>query len=198
VLSTQYGGWATNQATADNYVYIRFAEVLLWRAECAAQANDLATATTYVNMVRERAANPSGFVQKNGGGGPAANYFIKDYPTFPSQDYAMQAIQMETKLELSSEGQRFFDLVRWGIADVELNRYIKFESTVDHVSRGIVYPNPSGSGTLNSDALPPNYYLLVKGATFTKGKNEYYPIPQPQIDASVAGGKSSLTQNPGY
>jgi len=198
VLSTQYGGWATNQATADNYVYIRFAQVLLWRAECAAQANDLATATTYVNMVRDRAANASGFVQKNGGGGPAANYFIKDYPTFASQDYAMQAIEMESKLELSSEGHRFFDLVRWGIADVELNRYITFESTVDHVSRGIVYPNPAGGGNLNSDALLPNYYLLVKGATFTKGKNEYYPIPQPQIDASVAGGKSSLTQNPGY
>jgi hypothetical protein len=198
VLSTQYGGWATNQATADNFVYIRYAEVLLWAAECAAQANDMTTATTYVNMVRERAANPAGFVQKTDGSGPAANYFIKDYATFPTQTFAMQAIQFESKIELSSEGQRFFDLVRWGIADVELNAYIAHEANVNHISPNIVYPNPTGGGSLNSNALAPNYYLLVKGATFTKGKNEYYPIPQAQIDASVSNKKSSLTQNPGY
>ena len=200
VLSTQYGGWATNQATADNYVYIRYSQVLLWAAECAAQANDLATATQYVNMLRDRAANTTGFVQKNDGSGPAANYFIKDYPTFSSQAYAMQAIQFETKIELSSEGHRFFDLVRWGIADTEINAYIAHESTVNHISPNIVYPNPNTTvgGNLNSNDLPANKYILLTGATFTKGKNEYYPIPQAQIDASVSNKKSSLTQNPGY
>jgi starch-binding outer membrane protein, SusD/RagB family len=198
VLSTQYGGWATNQATADNYVYIRYAEVLLWAAECAAQANDFATATTYVNMIRERAANPAGFVQNAAGTGPAANYFIKDYATFPDQATALKAIQFESKIELSSEGNRFFNLVRWGIADTELDAYITHESTVNHISPDIVYPDPNGGASKNSNALAPNFYILVKGATFSKGKNEYYPIPQLEIDASVAAGKSSLTQNPGY
>ncbi|MBF9237219.1 RagB/SusD family nutrient uptake outer membrane protein [Hymenobacter sp. BT683] len=36
--------------------------------------------------------------------------------------------------------------------------------------------------------------FAAQGKTFTKGKNEIYPIPQPQIDLS--GGR--LTQNPGY
>jgi len=172
ILSDQYGGWAVNQATADNYVYIRFADVLLWAAECAAQTSDLAAATGYVNQVRQRAANPAGFVP-----GSAANYKCGLYPTFPDQATALKDIYFERKLELSSEGHRFFDLVRWGIADQELNAYIAHEANVD------------------------NYILLKPGgalAHFTKGKNEYYPIPQPQIDASVTAGKSTMTQNPGY
>jgi len=177
-LSTQYGGWAVNQATADNYVYIRFANVLLWAAECAAQAGDLPTATAYVNQVRTRAANTAGWVAGAGAYAPyAANYKIGMYPTFPDKATALTDIYFETKLELSSEGHRFFDLVRWGIADVELNAYIAHEANFD------------------------NYLLLKPGgalAHFTKGKNEYYPIPQPQIDASTVNGKPTLVQNPGY
>jgi hypothetical protein len=189
-LSTQYGGWAVNQATADNYVYIRFADVLLWAAECAAQTNDLTSAVTYVNQVRTRAANPAGFVylyKKNALGIPdptlgpdvipAANYKCGLYASFPDQATALTDIYFERKLELSSEGHRFFDLVRWGIADVELNAYIAHEANFD------------------------NYLLLKPGgavSVFTKGKNEYYPIPQAQIDASTVTGKATLTQNPGY
>jgi hypothetical protein len=177
-LSTQYGGWAVNQSTADNYVYIRYADVLLWAAECAAQANDFPTATGYVNQVRTRAANTAGWAKGTGTYAPyAANYKIGMYPTFPDQPTALADIYFERKLELSSEGHRFFDLVRWGIADVELNAYIAHEANVDN-------------------------YLLLKPSNslsvFTKGKNEYYPIPQAQIDVSTVAGKPTLTQNPGY
>jgi hypothetical protein len=69
------------------------------------------------------------------------------------------------------EGHRFFDLVRWGIAEQELNAYYAKE------------------GTLRS---------YLQGARFTRGKNEYYPIPQQQIVLSTAGGQPTLKQNPGY
>jgi hypothetical protein len=196
-LSTLYGGWATNQATADNYVYIRFAQVLLWYAECAAQAGDLVTAVTYVNKVRQRAANTASWVAGTGAYAPyAANYKIGMYTAFADKTDALNSIYFESKLELSSEGHRFFDLVRWGIAQQELTAYIAHESTFNHVSPNITYP--TSSGTANSNSLPPIYYGLLQGAVWTPNRNEYYPIPQAQIDASSVAGKSVLVQNPGY
>ncbi len=209
-LAEAYGGWAPNQATANNYAYIRFAQILLWAAECAAQATDLATATTYVNQVRQRNADPSTWVHqynKNSYGvqdaalgfssTPAANYKIGLYPVFASKEYALKAIYFENKLETSSEGHRFFDLVRWNIADVELNAYVKHETEYNHSFNPafVIFYDPLGTpkGNLAIPSSP-----VTPAAKFIKGRSEYYAIPQPQIDASLAGGKSSLTQNPGY
>jgi hypothetical protein len=38
----------------------------------------------------------------------------------------------------------------------------------------------------------------LKNAKFIKGKHEYYPIPQEQIDVSVVNGVPTLKQNAGY
>ena len=71
------------------------------------------------------------------------------------------------------EGHRFFDLQRYSVKD------------------------PSYMATQIN-----NYYLKYEkgrrpffgGVSFTQGKNEYFPIPQSQIDLS----KGSLTQDPAY
>ncbi|MEO3405746.1 RagB/SusD family nutrient uptake outer membrane protein [Mucilaginibacter sp. CAU 1740] len=165
-----------------NYNIIRYADVLLMAAEVEAQVGSLDKAEGYVNQVRNRAANPEGFVHKyiddeDPTGGftdePAANYKVSPYlgGAFASKDFALKAIYFERKIELAMEGHRFFDLVRWGIADTELNAYIAFQSTQTND---------------------------VKGGKFLKGKNEYYPIPQREIDLSVKGGSPVLKQNPGY
>jgi hypothetical protein len=133
-------------------------------------------------MVRSRAANTSGWVHKyknddNPTAGftntPAANYKVGTYPAgaFASKDFALKAIYFERKIELAMEGHRFFDLVRWGIADTELNAYVTYQSA------------------FTND---------VKGGKFLKGKNEYYPIPLTEIDLSSKGGTPVLKQNPGY
>ncbi|GAC1301572.1 MAG: RagB/SusD family nutrient uptake outer membrane protein [Mucilaginibacter sp.] len=166
----------TNGVTANNYTFIRFADVLLWRAEAAVELGDLSTALTMVNMVRARAADPATWVHtyvdnndpsKGFTNTPAANYQIGLYPAFPDAVYARKAVQFERKLELAMEGHRFFDLVRYGTADVVLNAYIAKEKA---------------------------QRTFFSGASFTKGKNEYFPIPQAQID--LEHGK--LKQNPGY
>ncbi|HET9824172.1 MAG TPA: RagB/SusD family nutrient uptake outer membrane protein, partial [Chitinophagaceae bacterium] len=173
--------WGPTELVANNVNIIRFSDVLLWAAECAADANDLAAATGYVNQVRSRMKDhPEAWV-KTGNydaanaiyttGSNAATYVIGLYPTFPDKATATKAIQMERRLELAMEGQRFFDLVRWGIAATTINTFIAREKS---------------------------FRPLKATANFTAGKNEYMPIPQGEIDNMNQDGTERLKQNPGY
>jgi len=195
--SDTYNGWAANQATSNNYNMIRFADVLLWAAECEVEVGTLDQARIYVNMVRARAADPTGWVMGRvtgytGGDAtkpivdntlPAANYQVGMYdPTdFSSQAQARKIVWFERKLELAMEGHRFFDLQRYD---------------------GI-YGGPGGASYMKNvltsyiahDANIPGFANpTLKGVTFTAGKNEIYPIPQTQIDVE----HGPLKQNPNY
>jgi hypothetical protein len=140
--------------TALNVNIIRLADVYLMAAECAIEAGDLGSALTWVNAVRARAATLPP-VKINGT--PAAAYKVGLYPSFASADYARSAVRFERRLELAMEGQRFFDLVRWGIAKPTIESYSAFEGT---------------------------YLVNNKGIVFDATKNTYYPIPQVEIDRS--------------
>jgi hypothetical protein len=138
-----------------NVNIIRFAEVLLWRAEIASIEGDLEMAKTLVNQVRERAANPVNFV-RNDDGTPAANYVVGLYENFPNQEFALEAVYFEHRLELALEGHRFFELVRTDRAAEILNEYLAEE------------------GTKRS---------YLSGASFGPHA-EYFPIPQNIINLS--------------
>ena len=130
-------------STAVNYHIIRFADILLWRAEIAVNEGDLATALKYINQVRARAAKfyvaaESGITKGtyvmddkvNGTTGvdAAANYRIGLYPSFASVAEAREALEREMRIEFGMEGRRWFDIARWGkVADV-LNAYAASES----------------------------------------------------------------------
>lgn len=182
--------WGPTELVANNVNIIRYANVLLWAAECAADAGDLTAAVGYVNQVRSRMVNPAGWVKKGvpgdygaasaswAAGLPDADtYKIGLYTSFADKATAVKAIQMETRLELGMEGNRFFDLVRWGIAATTVNGFIARETVI-----------------VNGSARRP----LKQGAVFTAGKHEYMPIPQNEIDNMNADGTIRLTQNPGY
>ncbi len=115
------GSWG-EQRSGVNYHVIRFAHVILMGAEAAAESGDLATALTWVNMVRNRAKNMT-YVSNDGGATPAANYVIEEYPSFPDQDYAIKAVRFETRLELGMEGKRLMDIRRWGGTTERMNAY---------------------------------------------------------------------------
>jgi hypothetical protein len=159
----------TPYVTDLNINIIRLSDVYLMAAECAVETNDLSDALTWVNAVRNRAATlpPA----RTAYGNPAAAYKVKPYPSFPSQDYARNAVRFERRLELAMEGQRFFDLVRWGIAKTTLESYHNFEKNYTAAA--------SGSGV-------PSY-------SFDDSKDDYMPIPQQEIDR----GGGVLTPN-GY
>ena len=175
--------WAPTQLVSNNVNLIRFSDVLLWAAECAVIAGDIPTAMAHVNIIRARAADPSGWVYQGSDYNaatamystqttPASNYKIGLYTaaTFNSAN-AMKAVMFEKRLEFAMEGHRFFDLVRWGIAAPTINTYISREK---------------------------NLRPLKLNASFTAGRNEYFPIPQGSIDKLNSDGTKRLTQNPGY
>lgn len=153
--NTANNSWSSSVNTMQTNV-IRYAEILLWRAEIAANESDLSTALTLVNQVRARAANPAGFVKKADGTN-AANYVINTYLSFPDQTFAKKAVYFEQRLETALEGHRFFELVRQGRAAQVLNDY----AAVEHIQ-----------GT-----------TAVQGATFQPFA-QIFPIPQNAIDLS--------------
>lgn len=99
-------------------------------------------------------------------GQPAAAYNVKPYPSFPTPDYAKKAIRFERRLELGMEGHRFYDLVRWDMAKQVLEEYMEFEKKYTGSAQTISF----------------------------KKSNNYFPIPQQEIDRSA----SVLKQNEGY
>jgi hypothetical protein len=223
---TDQSAWTTG-LTADNVNLIRFADILLWAAEVEVEIGSLDQAQIYVNKVRSRAADSTGWVTNNDNLAYAkavtnsqAEFNVIDDPAYTginpfdwvvrqdlnqtwvaikvnqdgskvwnpysppnykiglytipwtNRDSALKAIRYERVLELAMEGHRFFDLVRWGIADQEINTYLPKES---------------------------NICQYFNGVSFTKGVNEYFAIPLNEINLSAgADGKKMMVQNPGY
>ncbi len=128
---------------------IRYAQVLLWRAEVAVDEGDLAKALSLVNEVRNRAALPDNVVRFDNGV-PAANYNVQPYSTFPDAAFALKAVKFETRLELALEGHRYFDLVRWGDAVQVMNAYLDVEKT----KRVHLQAAPGFTETSNYFAIP--------------------------------------------
>ncbi len=151
-------GWPWG-ASELNWQIIRYADLLLYKAEALIElGEDLETARQLINRVRQRAMNSEYVKDFNDPTKDAANYKIGLYPAEGwTQDYARKALRTEMRLEKALEGERFFDLVRWGIAKDVMTRY--FEAEKDQRV----------------------YYQVAK---FDAGE-EYFPIPVAQYNFSL-------------
>lgn len=157
--SEMFSGWPWG-ASALNWNIIRYSNVLLWKAEALIESNsNLDTARELINTVRERAAHQEYWVRDfNNSANFAANYVIGLYPAAGwDQAYARKALRFETRLETAMEGERFFDLVRWGVAAETMNAYF------------------------NREKDRRTYYTE---AHFTEGRDEYFPISATQYNLS--------------
>jgi hypothetical protein len=156
--------------SAKNIDIIRYADVLLWKAEALIELGRQDEALPLVNQIRARAKNSTARTRLANGTAPS-NYNISEYVDGVNinwtQENARKALQWERRLEFAMESPRFFDLVRWGIAAETLNAYLDVEKT---------------------------RRAFLSAAKFTKGRDEYLPIPQREIDFT----KGLYVQNPGY
>jgi hypothetical protein len=152
--SSSYFKLGPFMGTAKNYDILRYDDILLMQAEAYIELGQQANALPLINQIRSRAAASTGKLKKLDGTFPS-NYNTKEYPAAGwTQDYARKALQWERRLEFATEGPRFFDLVRWGIAEPTLNAYINVEKT---------------------------RRTFLATAKFTAGRDEYLPIPQSEI-----------------
>jgi hypothetical protein len=198
-------GWTSTQ-TSNMITHIyRYADALLLLAEANVEAGSIDEARTIVNEIRTRAgaaaqgcglppnATRAGnllalYPQCDGDARIAvpiddpvitwADYQIGLYPAAGwDQATAREAVRTERRLELAMEGERFYDLRRWGIAEQVLNEYIAAEQ----VRRP---------------------YLAAASAY--SARHALFPIPTVQIELSrvtdpASGAETEyLVQNPGW
>lgn len=117
-------------ASSLNCILIRYADVMLMKAEALIEQNkDLDQARTLINDIRRKAARSVDPSYAPVDCNPMiASYCVNEYPaTGWTQDYARKAVRMERRLELAMEGLRWFDLIRWGNITETMNAYYKSE-----------------------------------------------------------------------
>jgi hypothetical protein len=174
---------STTHATArrsvnNNFRLIKLSHVILWLAECEAELGNLAQAETYVNLIRNRAKRsaPQDAIVNN----KVEPYTAGTFAT-RGQGFSINAVRFEQRLEFAMEGMRYFDLVRWGIAEKVLNAYVAKE--------GIAGKDVNGRTFSKRNYLAGKVFLP---------RHNLFPIPQDEILNSQKEGKSVLVQNPGY
>lgn len=165
----------------NNYVVMRYAEVLLNYAEACLQTGDQAEAKRYINMIQERAGSKT-----------------------ISQTVDMDVLKKEKSYELWLEGCRWFDVMRWKDTKA-IERLKNVGSDCPHLFDKL-FRAPKADDrkvTWEHDGGEPNsrFYTVstsaAKDAGFTvgfkEGKHEFFPYPQTVMDKNP-----NLEQNPGW
>ena len=99
-----------------NAPYMRMGDMILLYAETRCVLGDDAGARAQLLKIRQRAFDSTN---------PRYNELVDNYVNSKSGDELLTAIQDERALELGGEGQRKYDLVRWGIYSKKINELQK-------------------------------------------------------------------------
>ncbi len=123
------------QASWINHRVLRFADVILMKAEAANESGDGATAAANLELVRARAR--------------AGNAGALPPIAFASKEQMRTAIKNERRFEFAMEGLRFYDLIRWGDAQAVLG-------PLGYTDRAKYYPIPQKAIDLTGGVLVQN------------------------------------------
>ena len=168
-------GYEDPNLTSVNFCMLRYADVILMAAEAYNELGDTPTAWTLLNSVRKRA----GATEIT-----TANYAsLLKSPKVYNLDFIddtdeagkfRTALYWERGFELAFEGQRKYDLIRWGILKEALVLFSENISTSINNAVQTYYP---------------------AGKNFEKGKHELLPIPEDELQINY---KLKNQNNPKY
>lgn len=134
LLGNTVGDFKGNDDAPSNKIYIRYADVLLWKAEALNETGDYPGAIAIINQVRTRARTTA-----------TADGSIIPLGTLANRPSSTDATQIkgwlmsERRVELGFESQRFNDLKRWGTAKSVLTGLGK-----NFQDKNYLYPIPQG------------------------------------------------------
>lgn len=148
MLGSLDGANKGNDDAPNNKIYIRFADVLLWKAEALNENGNTAEAVAILNQIRDRArtsvepgqtAPPAGTLPARATSADAAT--VKSW------------IISERRVELGFENQRMLDLKRWGIAQQVMQAHGK-----NFQPKHMLYPIPQAEIDASAGTLTQNDY----------------------------------------
>ena len=144
------------RANTKNKIVIRYADVVLMRAEALIELDREKEALPLINEIRERAKKSTGLIDY------AENVDIALYVDNVNcnwtKPYAREALRWERRIELAMEGHRWYDLARWGIASEVLNDFVKYEAK--HLGK---YSNSTYNAKWATMPIPHNEILKMDG-----------------------------------
>lgn len=185
------------ESNIDGAVMLRLGEVYLNYAEACAQLGENKEALKYVNLIRSRAGiNEYALNRAEEGTKDARNkskIYVGDLEH--NQELLLKVIYRERLIELSYESKHYFDVRRWGVADMaEGDGWVyptwhKGGEGGDMIGFNV---NNEGSDAEKSNSL--NFYKRVKTQhrIFTK-RMSLFPIPQEEVNRD-----KQIVQNEGW
>lgn len=185
------------ESNIDGAVMLRLGEVYLNYAEACAQLGENKEALKYVNLIRSRAGiNEYALNRAEEGTKDARNkgkIYVGDLEH--NQELLLKVIYRERLIELSYESKHYFDVRRWGVADMaEGDGWVyptwhKGGEGGDMIGFNV---NNEGSDAEKANSL--NFYKRVKTQhrIFTK-RMSLFPIPQEEVNRD-----KQIVQNEGW
>ena len=146
MLGTLDGSNKGNDDASNNKIYIRYADVLLWKAEAYLETGDNANAIVYINKIRARARTS---VTATGTIPPAGT--LPDRAASTDKPTIKAWLISERRAELGFENQRMPDLKRWGIAKAVMTALGK-----NFQDKHYLYPIPQSEIDASAGTLTQN------------------------------------------
>lgn len=197
-------GFVDPNHTGVNYCPLRYADVVLMAAEAYNEINDTPKAWELLNDVRARAhateINSSNYASL------MKAPKVYDLPFISDGDEAGKfrtALYWERAFEIAYEGQRKFDLIRWGVLGDALRAAQTYIEGWEEGANLFKDVDKNGKPTKLEEGETPAVWdpvvwatqNYVAGHNFVDGKHELLPIPLAEIQSNA---QLNGENNPGY